>query len=142
MRAGLSAPPRGGSPTRTPSPIRPPPSFFRRGKGGRRGRGRRKGGPRPLPLSNSDSPWGGTPPPCGMPCLSPMAHEAHYFPQGVPVTSWYSDKYSKHFRTIPVSEYYRPIYQSLPLDHFETPRHVCDLIRDSEQTPVIKPHNS
>ena len=35
--------------------------------------------------------------------------------------------------TLPVSEYHRPIYEYLPLDHFETPRHVRDLIRDSEQ---------
>ena len=44
--------------------------------------------------------------------------------------------------TLPVSEYHRPIYQSLPLDHFETPRHVRDLIRDSEQHSVTKSHNS
>ena len=37
-----------------------------------------------------------------------------------------------------MSEYSRPIYQSLPLDHFETPRHVRDLIRDSEQSSVTK----
>ena len=44
--------------------------------------------------------------------------------------------------TLPVSEYYHPIYQSLPLDHFETPRHVCDLIRDSKQHSATKSHNS
>ena len=44
--------------------------------------------------------------------------------------------------TLPVSEYYHPIYQSLPLDHFETPRHIRDLIRDSEQPSVTKTHNS
>ena len=71
-----------------------------------------------------------------------MAHEAHYFPRGVPVTPRYSDKYPEHSETIPVSEYYRPIYQYLPLDYFETPRHVCDLIRDSEQSSVTKTHNS
>ena len=38
--------------------------------------------------------------------------------------------------TLPVSEYSRPIYQSLCLDHFETPRHVRDHIRDSELTSV------
>ena len=41
-----------------------------------------------------------------------------------------------------MSEYYLQIYQSLPLDHFETPRHVRDLIRDSEQPSVTKTHNS
>ena len=60
---------------------------------------------------------------------------------GGPVTPRYSDKYPKHSETIPVSEYYRPIYQSLPLDHFETPRHVRDLIRDSKQSSVTKTHN-
>ena len=38
--------------------------------------------------------------------------------------------------TLPVSEYSRPIYQSLCLDHFESPRHVRDHIRDSEQPSV------
>ena len=40
--------------------------------------------------------------------------------------------------TLPVSKYHRPIYHYLPLGHLETPRHVRDLIRDSEQTSVIK----
>ena len=47
-----------------------------------------------------------------------------------------------HPETLPVSEYHRPIYQYLPLDHFETPHHVRDLIRDSEQHSVTKSHNS
>ena len=38
--------------------------------------------------------------------------------------------------TFPMSEYSHPIYRYLCLDHFETPRHVYDLIRDSEQTSV------
>ena len=50
--------------------------------------------------------------------------------------------YPIHSGTLPVSEYYHPIYQSLPLDLFETPRHVRDLIRDSEQHSVTKTHNS
>ena len=41
-----------------------------------------------------------------------------------------------------MSEYHRPIYESLPLDHFVTPRHVRDLIRDSKQSSVTKTHNS
>ena len=40
-----------------------------------------------------------------------------------------------------MSEYSRPIYLSLRLDHFETPRHVPDLIRDSELLWYIKTHN-
>ena len=42
--------------------------------------------------------------------------------------------------TFPMSEYSRPIYRSLRLDHFETPRHVPDLIRDSELLRYIKTH--
>ena len=38
--------------------------------------------------------------------------------------------------TFPKSEYSRPIYRSLRLDHFETPRHVHDLIRDFELPSV------
>ena len=38
--------------------------------------------------------------------------------------------------TLLVSEYSRLIYQSLYLDHFETPRHVRDHIRDSEE-PLV-----
>ena len=36
----------------------------------------------------------------------------------------------------PMSGYSRPIYRSLHLDHFETPRHVRDHIQDSEQPSV------
>ena len=42
--------------------------------------------------------------------------------------------------TFPMSEYSRPIYRSLRLDHFETPRHVLDLIQDSELLRYIKTH--
>ena len=42
--------------------------------------------------------------------------------------------------TFPMSEYSRPIYRSLRLDHFETPRHVQDIIRDSELLRYIKTH--
>ena len=38
------------------------------------------------------------------------------------------------------SEYSHPIYRSLRLNHFETPRHVPDLIRDSELLRYIKTH--
>ena len=40
-----------------------------------------------------------------------------------------------------MSEYGLPIYRSLRLDHFETPRHVPDLIRDTELLRYIKTHN-
>ena len=75
-------------------------------------------------------------------CVPPLARKAHIFAQGArnpfPVTRYVPGTPG----TLPVSEYYRPIYESLPADHFETPRHVRDLIQDSEQTSVIKSHNS
>ena len=46
------------------------------------------------------------------------------------------DKYPKPSGTFPVSKHSRPIYRSLRLSHFETPRHVPDLIRDSELPSV------
>ena len=45
-------------------------------------------------------------------------------------------KIPKSLGTFPKSEYSRPIYRSLHLSHFETPRHVPDLIRDSELPTV------
>ena len=72
--------------------------------------------------------------------LSTKAHMAHYFSRGGsgnPPALRFSPKSPG---TLPVYEYSRPIYQSLCLDHFETPCHVRDLIRDSEQTLVIKSH--
>ena len=111
-------------------------------KGEGEGEGERKGGRAPFPMSNSDSLWGASATSCGLPSLSHMAHVGPLLPRWVPVTPRYSDKYPKCPETIPVSKYYRPIYQSLSLDHFETPRHVRDLIRDSEQSSVTKTHNS
>ena len=65
-------------------------------------------------------------------------HEEGECPEPLPVTRYVPGTP----RTLPVSEYHRTIYESLPLDHFETPCHVRDLIRDSEQTSVIKSYNS
>ena len=47
-------------------------------------------------------------------------------------------KIPESLETFPMSEYSRPIYRSLRLDHFETPRHVPDLIRDSKLLRFIK----
>ena len=38
--------------------------------------------------------------------------------------------------TFPVAETALPIYNSLPTDHYGTPRDIWDLIRDSEQPSV------
>ena len=64
--------------------------------------------------------------------LSTKAHMAHYFSRGGsgnPPALRFSPKSPG---TLPVSEYSRPIYQYLCLDHFFTPRYVHDHIRDSE----------
>ena len=129
----------GGNPLGLLVLVAPLPSF---GGGKGEGEGEGKGGRAPSPCPIRTAHGGGRATPCGLPSLSPMAHVGPLLSPGVPVTSRYSDKYPKHSETITVSEYYRPIYQSLPLDHFETPRHVRGLIRDSEQTSVIKSDNS
>ena len=68
--------------------------------------------------------------------FSLRAHVGPITPEGVPVTPRYSGKIPISPRTILISKYRLPIYQSLCLDHFETPRHVRDHIRDSQQTSV------
>ena len=68
--------------------------------------------------------------------LSTKAHMAHYFSRGGSGNPPALEFSPKSPGTLPVSEYSRPIYQSLCLDHFETPRHVRDHIRDSELPSV------
>ena len=121
----------------SPSPIRPP-CFYRRGKD--REKEKERGAVPPPLIQFGLLTWGY---PCGLACLPPMAHKAHIFPGGggsgnLPVLQ----NSPETTRTIPVSECNLPIYEYLPLGHFESPRHVRDIIRDSEQTLVIKSHNS
>ena len=128
-RARRRSPP----PSRSRTPLFPTPT--RRGKG--KGRGRRKGGRRP-PLLVQFGPEGeGARGPSWLPLsLSTKAHKAHYFSQvgsGNPPALRFSLKPSG---TLPVSEYSRPIYRCSRLDHFETPRHVRDHIRNTEQPSV------
>ena len=104
----------------------------------RGGEGEGKGGP--APLSNSDQRGSAGLLPFD---LSPL------FPYG-PIRLVYSPanshnspvlkKIPESLETFPNSEYSRPIYRSLHPDHFETPRHVPDLIRDSELLQYIKTH--
>ena len=49
------------------------------------------------------------------PCWTSKSHHTVF---GTPI----------HPGTLPVSEYYRHVHQSLPLDHFKAPRHVRNLI--------------
>ena len=123
--------PRGGSPTWTPGPSRiRPPFLFPLGEGGKEEEETRKGGPHPTPspirfgLGGCATNW-------PLPPLPTRAHEGPLTPRRVSVTPRYSGKCPNLSETIPVSKHNLPIYQSLCLDHFETPRHVRDLIRDS-----------
>lgn len=116
--------------------------FQRRGEGERGGGEEGKGGRAPTPSPIRFGLGGHAPPPGRRPPLSTRAHEGPIVPWGVLVTSQYSLTYPILPKTIPVSECNLAIYRSLSLEHFETPHHVRDLIRDSEQTSVIKTHNS
>src|SRR4051812_13203781 len=122
-------------PNTTPTGSRTPlPCLV--GEGGREGE-RKKGAPPPpflvlFGLGGEGArglPW----PPL---LFSLKAHMGPLSPGGVPVTPRYSGKMPISLGTIPMSKYRLPIYRSLCLDHFETPRHVCDHIRDSELTLV------
>ena len=79
---------------------------------------------------------GGTPAPLWAGLSPPLAHKAHNL-RGVPRTPS-GDPIPSRPETLPVSKNHRPIYQSLPLDQFKAPRHVHDLILDSEQHLVTK----
>ena len=117
----------------------PPFPCWTRRERGKRWRGGRKGGappPSPCPIR----PRGGG---ARGPALasSPLFHPGPLRPiklpgGGGPVTSRYSGKIPISPGTLPMSKHRLPIYQSLCLDHFETPRHVRDHIRDSELPSV------
>ena len=114
----------------------PPFPCWTRRERGKRWRGGRKGGRRP-PLLVLFGLGGGA---CG-PALasSPLFHLGPLRPiklPGGPVTSRYSGKIPISPGTLPISKHRLPIYQSLCLDHFETPHHVCDHIRESELSSV------
>ena len=112
------------------------PSFLLLLGGGKEGgEGEGKGAP-PLLVQFGPEGEGARDPPWPPLSLSTKAHMAHYFSRGGsgnPPALRFSPKSPG---TLPVSEYSRPIYQSLCLDHLETPRHVRDHIRDSEQPSV------
>ena len=63
-------------------------------------------------------------------------NKAQYFSPANSRNSPVLQKIPESLGTFSMSEYSRPIYRSLRLDHFETPRHVPDLIRDSELPSV------
>ena len=137
---GRGAPKGGGNPT----PSRFAPSFLVLvGEGKERERTRRKEGVDPLALNQFGLGLGGELPTLPfLPSISTKAHVGPLSPPGGSGNPRSSGICQKPSGTFPNSEYSRPIYRSLRLDDFKTPRHVPDLIRDSEQTTVIKSHNS
>ena len=110
------------------------------GVGEGKGEGERAKGAPPFPSPIRTRPWGGVRPPFEAFLSFPVwPIKARYFPRefsNSPVLR----EIPESLGTFPMSEYSRPIYRFLRLDHFETPRHVPDLIRDSELLRYIKTH--
>ena len=117
------------------SPSRIPPPTWNR-KRGREKEKEGRGRPPSLVQFGPDQGEG-----CGHPC-GPFSS----FPYGPIRPNTYSRnspvlrKIPESLGTFPMSEYSRPIYRSLRLDHFETPCHVPDLIQDSELLRYIRTH--
>ena len=111
----------------TPTGSRTPPSCLV-GIGRRKGE-RGKGGAAPLLVQFRLEGEGARGLPWPPLLFSTKAH-------GGPLNPQYSGKIPISPGTLPISKYMLPIYQSLCLDHFETPRHVRDHIRDSELSSV------
>ena len=116
-----------------PSPSRIPPPTWNRKKGREK---EKEGRGHPLSLVQFGPDHGEG---CGH-LLRPFSP----FPYG-PLRPNTNSRNSPVLRKIPESlgtfpkyEYSRPIYRFLRLDHFETPRHIPDLIRDSELLRYIK----
>ena len=134
-RGGAGRPRRARQESPTPSGSRIPPPILV-GIGFAEG-GKERGGPAPSPCPIRTKGGEGGAAHLGLPLIfSNMAHLGPYSSRGVPVTSRYSGKIPISPGTLPISKHRLPIYQSLCLDHFETPRHVRDHIRDSEQPSV------
>ena len=131
---GRGRPAKEGAPRGSPTPIGSSTPFFpswsrRRGKEEEE---EKEGGRRPPLLVLFElGRGGGAAHPLPPLFLSTRAHVGPLSPRGVPVTSRYSGKIPISPGTLPMSKHRLPIYQSLCLDHFETPRHVRDHIRDS-----------
>ena len=120
-----------------PSPSRIPPPTWNRKKGRDK---EKEGRGRPLSLVQFEPVhWKGARPPLRPFCPFPYGPlRPNTNSRNSPVLR----KIPESLGTFPMSKYSLPIYRSLRLDHFETILHVGDLIRDFEQTPVIKSHNS
>ena len=127
MRPAPRGAPRG---VLLPPGVGLPPLALLEKEGGRE-KEKRGAPPLPCPIRTRGEGARGLPWPALL--FSLRAHVGPLTPGGVPVTPRYSGKILISPGTIPISKYRLPIYQSLCLDHFETPPHVRDHIRDSEQ---------
>ena len=127
--------PRRGAPRGSPTPTgsRTPSWTRREGKAVEERKEKGGGAPPPFPCPIRTRKGGGVRPPPASFSLLPQGPCRPNNPRGVPVTPRYSGKIPISPGTFPISKYRLPIYQSLCLDHFETPRHVRDHIRDTEQ---------
>ena len=116
---------KGGSPTPTGSRTRP--FLVGVGEGKEKGEGR-KGAPPSLIQFGPVHGEG-----CGHPLrpFSPFLY-GPLRPNTNFRNSSVLQKIPESLGTFPMSEYSRPIYRSLHLDNFETPRHIPDLIQDSK----------
>ena len=141
---GRRRPAKEGAPRGSPSPTGSRTPFFpssRRRSGKEEEEGKERGGAAPPPLLVLFVVGrGGVRPALAGPPLLPHGPCRPNNPLGVPVTSRYPGKIPISPGTIPISKYRLPIYRSLCLDHFETPSHGPDLIRDSELLRYIKTH--
>ena len=115
--------------------LPPFPSWNRTWEGGRR----KEGAAPPCPKPIWFGPWGARTIHPLLPSISNKAHVGPLSPRGGSGNPRYSGKIPISPGTLPISKYRLPIYQYLCLDHFETPRHVRDYIRDSEQ-PSLHQH--
>ena len=131
---------RGCAPSFLLFPL-PLPCWIRSGGGKRRERGRKGGRRPPLLVLFGLGGRGARPCPGRLSSLFPLKpNKAHILLLPYSRNSPVLRKITEPLGTFLMSEYSRPIYRSLCLDHFETPRHVPDLIQDSELLRYIKTH--
>ena len=114
-----------------------PPFLVGLGEGGKEeGERKERGAPPPSPCPIRTRGEGRAALPWRPLLFSTKAHYGPLSPRGVPITPRYSGEIPISPGTLPISKYRLPIYQSSCIDHFETPRHIRDHIRESELPSV------
>ena len=133
--------PRGGGAPKgeNPTPSRIPPSFLVQVGEGKEGKEKEKEGEGG---KGGKGVWPPSPIRFGLGGRAPCLLSSTTWPMRPIFSSSYSrnsavpPKIPESLGNFPMSEYSRPIYRSLHLDHLEAPRHVPDHIRDSELSLV------